>query len=241
MKRTLALLSLVAMLAPGIAFAQTAAPAMPGGPSQQGPQRPHLSATQRQAMMQAMRHVRDQIKAVRHQAHAQALAALSPAHRAVLINLLGQAAISEKPDHKALPAKLDAVLSPSEKAAILSIASATRAKERTIMETAHKQMISQLPADVQQKIAAHMAQMKQNAAKHKKHTPDAGRALLALVTHRRPDEMMEHRGMFGQGRMGHRGPGGPGMGAGHGPGGPGSWGPRGGQPPPAPPASPAPN
>jgi hypothetical protein len=182
-------------------------------------------------MMQSMHQLHQQLKQLEHQARSQALAALSPSHRAILINLLGQQAIAEKSDRKALAAKLDATLSASEKTAILNIATSTHSKARALMQGAHKHMISQLPADVQQRIAQHMAQMEQGA-KHKKHTPDAGRALLALVTHHARGGMMEQGGF---GRGGH-----PGMGPGHGPGGPGgsagAWGPHRGGPPPPPPA-----
>jgi hypothetical protein len=192
---------------------------------------PMMTPAQRDAMMQTMKKVHAQMAALHHQAHAQVLAALSSAHRAMLVNLLGQAAIADKPDHKGLVTKLDAALSPSEKAAILKIAANLETKSRAMMLAAHKAMLANLPKDVQARAAAMHSRMKASTTKHHKRTPDAGKALLALATNHGGHGMMMrmHRGMMGPGMMGPgmRGPGmggtgmgGPGMGRMRGPGGP---------------------
>jgi hypothetical protein len=133
-------------------------------------------------MMAAMKKAHDTAKA-------SALAALSASHRATVQTIVAQLAANKTGDRraagKAAAAKIDALLSSSEKAGVLA---------------ADKQMHTAMRASMQ---AAMKARMGANAPKRsprphpsmKPHTPDAGRALIGLL--RAP--------------MMHRGPGGPGM------------------------------
>lgn len=75
-------------------------------------------------------------EAAAHKAtRAKILAALSPAHKAYLANLVGQLAIAANPDPDAATAKLDKILTASEKSKILAIHSAAIAQMMSEMKT----------------------------------------------------------------------------------------------------------
>lgn len=147
-----------------------------------------------------------QMKQLHRQAKAQLLGSLSSAHRTLLETVIGQQALSEHPDRKAAAAKLDAALSSGERAAILKIHADTAAKARAMMENAHKQMMSSMPADVRAQADKLHAAMAQEMASHPKRTPPTAGALLLGMAHRggaMPGMMGRmHRGMMGEGMMG---------------------------------------
>jgi len=219
MNRLLTAISVAVLMAPGLAFAQSASPA----PSpMQRPQRmsrpaPDHGRTMIQRMQMMQLHL--QMAQLHRQARTQTLAALSSGHRTMLETVIGQLALSDHPDRKAAAAKLDAALSASEKAAILRIHSDTMARARALEDNAHKQMLSSMPADVRAQAEQLHATMRQEMASRPKHTPDAGRLLLGMTHQGRgmmPGMMRMRHGMMGEGM----GPGMEGM-MGHGMMGPG--------------------
>ena len=199
MNRLIAAISVAVLMAPGLALAQSASPVPDQG----------RMMIQRMQMMQM--HL--QMAQLHRQARTRTLAALSPGHRTLLETVIGQLALSDHPDRKAAAARLDAVLSASEKAAILKIHSDTIAKARTLEDSAHTQMLSNMPADMRAQAEQLHATMGQEMANRPKRTPDAGRLLLGMAHQGRgmmPGMMRMHHGMMGDGMMGH-GMMGPGM------------------------------
>src|ERR1700686_147115 len=224
MNRFLVAISVAVLMAPGLAFAQSASPA----PSpMERPQRMSRPAPDQGRMMihrMQMMQLHLQMAQLHRQARAQKLAALSSGHRTLLETVIGQLALSDHPDRRAAAAKLDAALSANEKAAILKIHSDTMAKARALEDNAHTRMLSSMPADVRAQAEQLHATMRQEMANRPKRTPDAGRLLLGMAHQGRgmmPGMRMRH-GMMGagmdsgmEGMMGHgiMGPGmmGPGM------------------------------
>ncbi len=201
MNRLLAAFSVAAFMAPGLALAQTASP------PPQMPRTVRPAPDQGHMMMQHMQMMQLQLQMsqLHRQAKTQMLAALSPAHRTLLETMIGQLALSEHPDRRAAAAKLDAVLSPSERAAILKIHADTAVRAGTLQDNAHRQMLSSMPADVRTQAERLHAAMRQEMANRPKRTPDAGRLLLGMARH--GEGMMAgmgrmHRGMMGPGMMG---------------------------------------
>jgi hypothetical protein len=137
------------------------------------------------------RHMSPQMMAAMKKAHdtakASALAALSSSHRATVQMIVAQLAANKTGDRrvagKAAAAKIDALLSSSEKAGVLA---------------AEKQMRTTMHTSMQAAMKARMGAGAPAPRPHpsmKPRTPDAGRTLIGLL---RPPMM-------------HRGPGGPGM------------------------------
>ena len=242
MNRALLPLLLAVCIAPSAAAAQMTtpppAPAMSPAPAyspmprvRRG-QSPYMMQMERHAMMATMMATRQQLAALHKQTRTNALAALTPAHRNAVANIIGQLAMSANPDPKAAVAKIDATLSGSEKSAILKIVADAHSKGRAIMQKAHAQIESTLPADERARIAQMHATTANASMKPKHHrAQDAGRILFALATNRGGHGMAGMRGMARMHRMRGMMPGmmGPGM---MGPGGmqPGGMGP-GGMPP----------
>ena len=184
MKRAIAMLSFVFLLAPSFALADDQATATPAPMA--APARP--TQAQRDAIMTAMRQTHTQMKALHDQEHARLLAALTPAQRTTLALTLGNLALSTKPDHTAAAAKLDAALSASQRASILKIASDYRAKTKTLMAAAQAKLLANMPAEARARMDAAKARMQargdQNKrSSHHKRTPSAGRILLAMGSH----------------------------------------------------------
>jgi hypothetical protein len=88
-----------------------------------------------QAQMAKMQAAMAKAEAAHKATRAKILAALTPAHKAYLADLIGQLAVAANPDPRAATAKLDAILSASEKANILAIHKAAEAQMMTEMKT----------------------------------------------------------------------------------------------------------
>jgi len=67
------------------------------------------------------------------EARAQILAALTPAHKAELAREIGEMAITVTPDPQAVEHRLDAMLTPQERQAIVAAHEAAQAKVRAMM------------------------------------------------------------------------------------------------------------
>ncbi len=219
MKKFFAAIALGAFLAPAIAFAQTASPAPSGPPMPPGRPWMHPGEMNPSQMMidrMAAMQLHLQMAQLRRQTRAQLLAALTPAHRTLLQTTIGQLALADNPDRKAAAARLDAALSPGEKAAILRISADAKTKRRALMDNFHRQMLSQMPADVRAQAERLHAQMQSALASRPKRPPDPGRILLAMAGRGEEHEMFGrhhrgfgmHGGMMGPWMMG------PGMGPG---------------------------
>jgi len=129
------------LVIPAVAIAQTTPSAAPtGAPSAPtAPDGQHMrhhmgwppsaaDMTKLKADMAKLRAEMTQEQAAHMATRAKILGALTPAHKAYLANLVGQLAIAAKPDPIAATAKLDKILSASEKSKILAIHSAAMAQ-----------------------------------------------------------------------------------------------------------------
>lgn len=144
--RNKASLLLAALLAfPAVANAQTPPPVPPvGGPTAPtAPSGQHMrhhmtwSPADMAAMKAQMAKMQAQMakaEAAHKATRAKILAALTPAHKAYLANLIGQLAVAANPDPKAATAKLDSILTASEKSKILAIHSAALAQMMSQMK-----------------------------------------------------------------------------------------------------------
>ncbi len=134
------------LVIPAAAIAQTTpsatpmgAPSAPTTPTGQ-PMRHHMTwspadMAQLKADMAKLRAEMAQEQAAHKATRAKILAALTPAHKAYLANLVGQLAVAANPDLDAATAKLDKVLTASEKSKIIAIHSAAMAQMLSQMKT----------------------------------------------------------------------------------------------------------
>jgi len=167
-------------LSPVMAFAQSAPPAegAPPPPPMTAPGPNHHRDFAK------MRQMREAFERVHREERAKILAALTPAHRQLLANIVGGMAIASRPDFRAAAARLDAALSPSEKAAILADNHQAMEQMRNIWQQARAQ--SQPPS----------GQPKHPRHEHKgsHHAPSAGAiALMVAGGHGGPPMMGPHR------------------------------------------------
>jgi hypothetical protein len=170
MKKLLSIISLAALLGPAVALADEANEAV---------QSPHAAMFQQLHAKMAQLHA---------QARTQILASLTPAHKTALANIVGQLAIAANPDPAAAVRQIDAMLSVGEKQAIIRTHDAVRTQARGLMEAAHKQMASSMPAGME-----HVrVEAKENEAQE---TPDAGRILLMMAVPKPSHEGMMHHEM----------------------------------------------
>ncbi len=92
-----------------------------------------------------MEQAHSKVEQLHSQARLSMLNALTPAHRTLLAQVVGQLAIAANPDAAAASRQLDASLSPTESRTIVSINTSLEQQTRTIMESAHQQMMKSLP------------------------------------------------------------------------------------------------
>lgn len=180
MKIKLPALLLALGTVPSFALAQSAPPAPavnPGGPMQTpSPQMRQMMREHMAAMRQFMERMRTEQRATR----AKMLAELSAAHRLAVAHIVGELAISPSPDLRAAARQIDAVLSASERAAVLATARAQMAQMHAQMEQMRAQMqaaMAQMHAQMQ-RMHGQMWVSNGHERGHEHHTPDAGRALL---------------------------------------------------------------
>jgi hypothetical protein len=192
MKRSIAL-SLALVLAPAIAAAQDAPP----GPPPDGAAYAAPSAAQRAAMQQ----FRTAAEQYRIQTRSNLLAALTPQHRSAVASIAGQLVLAPNPNYAAAIAQLDALLSPAEKSAIVTISANERASMRALMQQQRAAMESSLTAEQKAEMAQREAKRQAFEQSHPRpaHVADPGAILLRTL-----------------GSVGPGGPGGPGGWHGHG-------------------------
>ena len=99
------------------------------------------------AQIVAMRHVHAAAAAERVHTRSRLLAALTPAHRTAVANIIGRLAVTADPDRRAAAASLDAVLTPTEKQSVVSIATAERSNMHALMQRARATFESTLSAE----------------------------------------------------------------------------------------------
>jgi len=169
----------------GVATAQNASPpplappavasAPPAGPAPM----PKADWTKLRAMMKQMQTSMQQMRGWRQAERASMLGALSGAHRAYLASVVGALAIAAKPDPKAAAAKIDAMLTSGERAAILTAQKTYQAK----VMTAHRAMFKSMSAAMPHRtidITTRMSGASSMARMHRGHrTMTAGMLLLA--------------------------------------------------------------
>jgi hypothetical protein len=116
------LLLAAALVLPTAALAQSAppAPVTTAAPAAPAANRTWDSA-QMQAEMAKMQAGMAKMEAAHKAARTKILAALTPAHKAYFANLVGQLAVAANPDPKAAVAKLDGILTASEKSKIIAV------------------------------------------------------------------------------------------------------------------------
>jgi hypothetical protein len=125
------------------------------------------------------------MQAAQKAARAKILAALTPAHKAYFANLVGQLAIAANPDPKAAVAKLDSVLTASEKSKIVAVQTGLM---KSMMAAHHSMMAVRLIKDddgtttttTQTGGPGDMAMGPGPGHTHKRHAPDAGRILFEM-------------------------------------------------------------
>jgi len=129
------------LVIPAVAIAQTTPSVAPTGapPAPTAPQGQHMrhhmgwppSAADMAKLKADMAKLRAEMasqEAAHKATRAKILAALTPAHKAYLANLVGQLAIAANPDPVAATAKLDKILTASERSQILAIHKAAMAQ-----------------------------------------------------------------------------------------------------------------
>lgn len=201
--KTFALL-LTLGFAPVLVAAQTSnpPPCAPSATPAAAPMR--MSPQLMQEHMAAFRRFHQQAETIHRATRAKMLAALTPAHRAFVGRVLGLLAVATTPNQRAAVQRVDAVLTASEKDAIL-------AAQRSEMEQMHAQM-QQMRTQMQQMRAQMQSQMgtargtvttmhagEMGEHRHAHHAPDAGAALLRGL-------LPGHAQMMGMMMMHRRGP-----------------------------------
>ena len=84
------------------------------------------------AAQQQFEQMRGQMQQIRANERAQALNALTPQHRAMLSTMAGQLAASPNPDVDGAVRRLDAILSPAEKQAVMNAVQNARSQQRAL-------------------------------------------------------------------------------------------------------------
>lgn len=153
MKQFFGLVALCGLLLPSVALAQNAPP-----PMQQRPD------------MAGMKQVFEQVERIHRAERTQVLAALTPAHRELLARTVGEMAVVADPDHKAAAARLDAVLSPGEKSAVLAAHTSAMTQMHDAM---HAMMASMPPPQGSPRPPRH---------DHERAKPSAGEVVLMVAT-----------------------------------------------------------
>lgn len=149
--------------------------------------RTHRLSPQAMATMKQMRAARSALKA-------KLFGSLSPAHRAYVASVIGNLAIAQKPDVKAASAQIDAMLTASEKTAIVNAHAAGMEQIETLGKQMHDQMRAQWRASGAS--PRPMPSQRPMRRMHKSHKPDAGMFLLQAA---RPGP-----GMMMHGKREHR-------------------------------------
>lgn len=138
------------------------------------------------------------IRAAQQATKAKMFGSLSAAHRAYVANVIGNLAISSKPNPKAAIAQIDAMLTASEKTAVVNVHAAGVKQLRALGKQLRDQMQGQWKAS-----GASPRPMWSHRPMHRMHkprTPDAG-AFLLQAAHGGPGPGMmmrtrrEHRPM----------------------------------------------
>ena len=123
-----------------LAAALTAAPALSKADETTAPPTPSP------AMLQIMEQTHARMDQLHSQARLAMLNSLTPAQRNLLAQTVGQLAIAANPDPAAAARTLDASLTQTEGRAIINISASLEQQTRQLMETAHQQMMSAMPA-----------------------------------------------------------------------------------------------
>ena len=121
MRNLIASFVLLAVLTPAAALAGD-----PPGP-------PAGAAVPSDAQMQRMQQFGSEMVKIRAESRAQILTALTPAHKAQFAQEVGEMAIAVTPDPLAVAHRLDAMLTPQERQAIVAAHEAAQAKVRAMM------------------------------------------------------------------------------------------------------------
>lgn len=188
--KTLALLLSLGVV-PAVALAQSAPPPAPpaqpapaasvnpGGPMQWSPEmRAHM-----EQMRTQMRAHMEEFRSLREQTRTRMLDSLSASHRLAVAHILGELAVSPNPDRRTAARQIDAILSPSERTAILAAHESAMQRMRGLMEQFRAQMQSahahmqQFMHDMHGRMQQ-MHQQWQQGHHHEHHTPTAGDVLV---------------------------------------------------------------
>ena len=173
----------------GMATAQTAppppsAPAVASPAPLAPPAMPKPDWSKMRAMMKQMQTAMKRMRDLRRTERASMLGALSKAHRAALASVVGALAIAAKPDPKAAAAKINAMLTLKERAAIFAALRTYMTKltaaHKAMFQSISKSMPSPAPAITvdtsDMRLAAPMARM--HRGRHRRMVT-AGTLLLA--------------------------------------------------------------
>lgn len=126
--------------------APPAPPAPPAAGAAGVPGRPAMTPAQRQAMFKAFNDFRTKETVLHKQLRTQIIGALSPAHRSAVAQAIGEMAVSASPDEDATAKRIDAILSSSERQAILSANTSFYDQSRALMQQMRSQVASVMPS-----------------------------------------------------------------------------------------------